>query len=100
MFFELRLILKVLCAPIIAVPAVFIWLCSILIQLSGMVLSIVSLLFVVAGIGYMITESVTKGCVGLVIAFLLCPFGLPMLAVRLLGCLQQFRYAVQDRLYR
>lgn len=95
----MRFILKVLCAPIIAALAVFIWLCSILIQLSGMVLIIVSLLFAVAGIGYMITESVAKGCVGLVIAFLLCPFGLPMLAVRLLGCLQQFRYAIQDKVY-
>jgi hypothetical protein len=95
----MRFILKVLFAPVIAVLAVFIWLCSIAIRISGMALSIVSGLFAVAGIIYIITESVGKGCIGLIIAFLLCPYGLPMLAVLLLGSLQQFRYAIQDRIY-
>ena len=95
----MRFILKVLFAPVIAVLAVFIWLCSIAIRISGMALSIVSGLFAVAGIIYIITESMGKGCIGLIIAFLLCPYGLPMLAVLLLGGLQQFRYAIQDRIY-
>jgi len=92
-------ILKILFAPIIVVLAIIIWLCSVAIRVSGMALSIVSGLFAVAGIVYMITESVGKGCIGLVIAFLLCPFGLPMLAAWLLGCLQQLRYAIQDKIY-
>lgn len=95
----MKLILKILFAPIIAVLAVFIRLCSLAIRISGMALSIVSGLFAVAGIVYMITESVGKGCIGLVTAFLLCPYGLPMLAAWLLGCLQQLRFAIQDRIY-
>lgn len=95
----MKFVLKILFAPVVAVLAVFIWLCSILIRLSGMALSIVSILFAVTGIVYMITESMAKGCIGLVIAFLLCLFGLPMLAAWLLGCLQQFRYAIQDKVY-
>ena len=79
----MNFILKILFAPIIVVLAIIIWLCSVAIRVSGMALSIVSGLFAVAGIVYMITESVGKGCIGLVIAFLLCPFGLPMLAA---GC--------------
>jgi hypothetical protein len=38
----------------------FIWLCSLAIRISGMALSIVSGLFAVAGIVYMITESLVK----------------------------------------
>ncbi len=95
----MRFILKILFAPIIAALAVSIWLCSVAIRVSGMALSIVSGLFAVAGIVYMITESVGKGCIGLVIAFLLCPFGLPTLTAWLLGCLQQLRYTIQDKIY-
>ena len=95
----MKLILKILFAPIIAVLAVFIWLCSLAIRISGMALSIVSGLFAVAGIVYMITESVGKGCIGLVTAFLLCPYGLPMLATWLLALCHGFRFWLKDVIY-
>ena len=41
----------------------------------------------------------TNGIIVLVFAFLVSPFGLPMLAMWLLGKLQDLRYALQDWLY-
>lgn len=41
----------------------------------------------------------TNGIIVLVFAFLISPFGLPMLAAWLLGKLQDLRYALQDWLY-
>ena len=41
----------------------------------------------------------TNGIIVLIFAFLISPFGLPMLAAWLLGKVQQLRYALQDWLY-
>ena len=44
----------------------------------------------------LVTYSVQNGIILLVIAFLVSPFGLPMLAVRLLGFLQNANYTLRD----
>lgn len=48
------------------------------------------------GLAVLITYSVQNGIILLVIAFLVSPFGLPMLAVRLLGFLQDANYTLRD----
>lgn len=47
-------------------------------------------------VAVLFTYSVKNGIILLVIAFLLSPFGLPMLAVRVLGLLQDANYALRD----
>ena len=51
--------------------------------------------------GYILFFAVnrTNGIIVLIFAFLISPFGLPMLAAWLLGKVQQLRYALQDWLY-
>ena len=41
-----------------------------------------------------------NGIAGLIAAFLLTPFGLPMLSIMLLGLVQRLRYWIQDSVYR
>lgn len=95
----MRFLLKILCAPVIAALAIIIWFFAFLLNLSSVVFGIAGTVFGILGVIILFTDSVTNGIIVLVIAFLVSPFGLPMLAAWLLGCLQQFRYAIQDKVY-
>lgn len=95
----MRFVLKILFAPVIAVLAVIVWFFAFILNLSAVVFGIARTVFGILGAIILFTESVKNGIIVLVIAFLVSPFGLPMLAAWLLGRLQQFRYAIQDKIY-
>ena len=62
---------------------------SFLLGLAGTVVGLM-------GLAVLITYSVKNGIILLVIAFLISPLGLPMLAVRMLGLLQNLNYRLRD----
>ena len=95
----MRFVLKILFAPVIAVLAVIVWFFAFILNLSAVVFGIAGTVFGILGAIILFTESVKNGIIVLVIAFFVSPFGLPMLAAWLLGRLQQFRYAIQDKIY-
>ena len=95
----MKLILKILAAPVIAVLVVFIWLCALLLRLSAWVFGIVSTILGVLGLAVLILDNVTNGIIILVFAFLVSPMGLPMVAAWMIGQMQRFRYFVQDAIY-
>lgn len=95
----MRFVLKILCAPVVAVLAIMVWFFAFLLNLSSVVFGIAGTLFGILGAIILFTESVKNGVIVLVIAFLVSPFGLPMLAAWLVGCLQQLRYTIQDKVY-
>ena len=92
----MRLLLKVLAAPIVVLLTVFVWLCALLINLSAFVFGLAGMVVGFLGQAVLVTNSVQNGIILLVIAFLVSPFGLPMLAVRLLGFLQDANYTLRD----
>ena len=92
----MRLLLKVLAAPIVVLLTVFVWLCALLINLSAFVFGLAGMVVGFLGLAVLVTYSVQNGIILLVIAFLVSPFGLPMLAVRLLGFLQNANYTLRD----
>jgi hypothetical protein len=57
------------------------------------------ILFGILGLAILLLDSVTNGIIVLVIAFLVSPIGLPMLAAWTIGQMQRFRYFVQDAIY-
>ena len=73
----LKLLLKIVAAPVVLLLTVAIWTCMGLVYVSGLVLGLLSM----------------------VIAFLISPFGLPKLAFWLLGQVQGLKYAIQDLIY-
>ena len=73
----LKLLLKIVAAPVVLLLTVAIWTCVGLVYVSGLVLGLLSM----------------------VIAFLISPFGLPKLAFWLLGQVQGLKYAIQDLIY-
>ena len=94
----LKLILKIVIAPVILLLTLAIWICVGLVYVSGLVLGLLST--VIALLGVLMTYSPQNGLILLVIAFSISPFGLPKLAFGLLGKVQDFWYLLQDTIYR
>ena len=92
----MRLRLKALAAPIVVLLTVFVWLCALLLNLSAFAFGLAGTVVGLLGLAVLVTYSVQNGIILLVIAFLVSPFGLPMLAVRLLGFLQNANYTLRD----
>lgn len=95
----MRFILKILAAPVIAVLAAITWFFAFLLNLSSVVFGVAGTLLSICGVIVIFTDSGTIGIIVLVIAFLVSPFGLPLLAAWLLGQLQRLRYTIQDGIY-
>lgn len=95
----MKFILKILFAPVIAILAAIIWLSALMLKLSAWVFGIISTILGLLGLAVLLLDSVTNGIIILVIAFLVSPVGLPMVAAWTIGQLQRFRYFVQDAVY-
>lgn len=95
----MRLILKILVAPIIVVLTVFVWICALTLRCSAFVFGLAGTIVGILGVASLITDSTTNGIILLVIAFLVSPFGIPMAAAWLLGQIQRLRYAIQDKIF-
>ena len=80
--------LKILLAPLSALLSALIWLCAGALSISAWIFRLASILVTVIGLAVLSTYSVKNGVILLVIAILISPMGLPMLAVRALGLLQ------------
>ena len=97
--FLLKLLLKILAAPVILALTLFVWICVGIVYISGLVLGLLSTLIALQGVAVLVTYYPQKVLILLVIAFLISPFGLPKLAFWLLGQVQDLKYAIQDLVY-
>ena len=95
----MKLILKLLALP-------FSLAISILTTLSAMFLSCAASIFALAGtllmviaLAVLLSGSPHNAAIVGVIAFLVSPFGIPMLAVRLLGCLQDLNLSLRGFIF-
>ena len=95
----LKLILKIVTAPVVLLLTLAIWICVGLVYVSGLVLGLLSTMIALLGVAVLVTYSPQNGLILLVIAFLISPFGLPKLAFWLLGKVQNLKYAIQDLVY-
>ena len=95
----MRLILKILAAPIVVALTLFVWICSGLLYVSAFVFGLAGTVVAILGVAVLVTYSPKNGIILWIIAFLVSPMGLPMAAAWLLGKMQDLRYAIQDRVY-
>lgn len=95
----MKFLLKILFAPIIVILTLVIWTFALILRLSAWVFGIIGTILGLLGLAILLLDSVTNGIVVLVIAFLVSPVGLPMLAAWTIGQMQRFRYFVQDAVY-
>ena len=84
----MKLILKILTAPVTLLISLFVWLCAGLISCSAIVFKIASALLTLAALAVLFLSSIQNGIILFALAFLVSPMGLPLLAVKLLGGLQ------------
>lgn len=96
----MKVLLKIVVAPIVVLLTLAIWICVGLVYVSGLVLGLVSMVIAFLGVAVLVTYSPQNGFILLVIAFLISPFGLPKLAFWLLGKVQDLKFAVQNVIYR
>ena len=92
----MKFLLKILFAPVIVILTLIIWTFALILRLSAWVFGIIGTIFGILGLDILLLDSVTNGIIVLVIAFLVSPVGLPMLAAWTIGQMQRFRYFVQD----
>lgn len=95
----MKLILKIVVAPVVLLLTVAIWICVGLVYVSGLVLGLLSMVIALLGVAVLVTYSPQNGLILLLIAFLISPFGLPKLAFWLLGKVQDFQYLLQNVIY-
>ena len=95
----IKLILKIVVAPVLLLLTVAIWICVGLVYVSGLVLGLFSAVIALLGLAVLVTYSPQNGIILWVIAFLISPLGLPQLAFWLLGKVQNLKFAIQDLVY-
>ena len=94
--FLLKLLLKILVAPVILALTLFVWICVGIVYVSGLVLGLISMVVALVGVAVLITYFFQYGIILLVMAFLISPYGLPMAAIWLLGKVQDLKVTIQD----
>ena len=87
----LKGLLMIITAPVTLVLTLFVWLCTGLIYISGLVLGLLSTVIALLGVAVLITYSPQNGVILLVMAFLISPMGLPLAAIWLLGKVQSLK---------
>ena len=95
----MKFILKLLLAPLMLVLWIVEWALTLALKPSSVVFVLLSILFVVAGIYHFANGSTLNGCIGLAIAFLLSPYGLHYLAVKLTARFIGMRMLLRERIY-
>ena len=89
----MKILIRLLTAPISLVA----WLCIGLLYVSSFLFGLASAALAVLAVLVMLAGSLTNGIILLVIAFLVSPLGLPLLAVQMLGGLQRMRDTLVNR---
>ena len=84
----MKLIFKILTVPVTLAIDLFTLLCIGIISCSAILLRLVSGIIAILGVAVLATYSPKNGLILLTIAFLFSPMGIPMLAVWVLGRLQ------------
>lgn len=92
----MKLIFKVLTAPVILTIDLFTLVCIGLISFSTFFLRLASGIVGILGILVLATYSVKNGFILLTIAFLVSPMGIPMIAVWVLGRLQSISCILKE----
>ena len=77
----LKLLLMIAVAPIVVALTLFVWICLGLVYVSGLVLGLISMILALLGVAVLITYSPQN---------LICPMGIPLAAIWLLGKVQDF----------
>ncbi|MBR6861264.1 MAG: succinate dehydrogenase [Acidaminococcaceae bacterium] len=92
----MKFLLKILLAPIRLTIWLFVRLFALMTYISSYVFGIASAIIGILAVTVLLTTSVRNGLILLVIAFVVSPIGLPMLAVKIVGLLDRLGGALGE----
>ena len=92
----MKFLLKILLAPIRLAIWLFVRLFALVTYISSYVFGIAGAIIGILAVAVLLSTSVRNGLILLVIAFLVSPIGLPMLAVKIVGLLDRLGGALGD----
>ena len=92
----MKTVLKILIAPVTLTLSLLIWLCTVLIGRAVFLFQIASAVLGFLALIVLFTTSVKNGLILLGFAVAVSPFGLPLLAAKLLGVLQRANLALKE----
>ena len=95
----MKLIFRILFAPVIAVLTLTVWISSLMLRMSAWVFGILGTVLGILGMAVLVLDSVCNGVIVLVIAFVVSPLGIPMIAAWMIGQVQKLRWFVIERVY-
>lgn len=95
----MKFVLKILLAPVMLILAFLIWLCTLTLHVSAVLLNVLSVLLVLVSIFSFIDRDVKNGVIELIAAFLLSPYGLPMIGAWLVAQLHLLRDWMKEKVY-
>ena len=95
----MKFVLKILLAPVMLILAFLIWLCTLTLHISAVLLNVLSVLLILVSIFSFIDHNIKTGVVELAVAFALSPYGLPMLGAWLIAQLHLLRDWMKEKVY-
>ena len=95
----MKIVLKILAAPVTLTLSLLVWIGVLLVDRAAFLLQIASGILTILALVVLFTTSVPNGLILLLIAGLISPIGLPMLAVKLLGGLQSVNLSLREFLH-
>ena len=94
-----KLALKILALPLIAVMTLLVLFCTFLLACSGLFFGIASFIVFTLGAAVLFTVDMWAGILLLVAAFLISPFGIPMLAEWLVDRLDDLNCSIKGFIF-
>ncbi|MDR2514745.1 MAG: CD1845 family protein [Christensenellaceae bacterium] len=92
----MRILLKILAAPIMLLLTIIVAFCTFIISVTGVIFWILSVLVFVGAALLFFSQQMAGGIAFLVIAFMVSPYGLPALAAWLIGMLDNAKYSLRE----
>ena len=92
----MKLLLKIIAAPVIVALTLFVWICSAILYCSAYLLGLAGSLLGLLAILVIVLDSVKNGLILLLAAYLISPLGIPMAAAWLLARVHDLRYAIME----
>ena len=88
----MKFLLKIILFPVTIILTVFVGICRLLNQLSNMVFMLAALLILLVGLAtILLAHDMSNGLILIAIAFLISPFGLPLIVTFLIEVLGLFK---------
>ena len=97
--FILLLPIRIICLPIIVALKLVFWICSGILCMTEWVFGLAAGLLALMGIHSLVFDSTSYGIALLVAALIVSPFGLPMLALKVVMLVDTASEAIRDTIY-